>query len=69
MNETKPWWQSRTIWVGLIQSLWGVFAAAGFMPVWLDAPTLVDIGIGILGAATITARALAKKQVTTTKEV
>lgn len=69
MNDSKPWWQSRTIWIGLIQSIWGALAAAGLLPVWLDATTLVDVGIGILGVATIAARAVASKRVTTTSEV
>jgi protein-S-isoprenylcysteine O-methyltransferase Ste14 len=26
MNDTKPWWQSRTIWVNVIASIFAVLA-------------------------------------------
>ena len=63
MTETKPWWQSRTIWTGLVTSALAVLSAAGALPVWIDAPLAADIVVGLLGIATVISRAIATKEV------
>jgi hypothetical protein len=65
MTETQPWWQTRTIWVGLVTSLFGVLSAAGVLPPFIDAPLVLDLAMGVLGAATVYFRAKATKMVTT----
>jgi hypothetical protein len=65
MNETMPWWQSKTIWLGLLTSLAAFISAAGVFDA-NSAQLFVDIGIGVLGVATIGSRLIAKKQIGTT---
>lgn len=63
MIEAKPWWMSRTIWMGLATAIMAILGAAGVAPVWLDATILEEIVIGILGILTIYFRATAVKEI------
>lgn len=49
-NDNKAWWQSKTVWGGLIALAAGILAAFGFTLSPEDQNTLVNIVVGITGA-------------------
>lgn len=63
MTETKPWWLSRTIWMGLATALMAVFSAAGVMPIWLDEMFVSEVITALLGLATVYFRSKAVKEI------
>ncbi len=63
MTETKPWWTSRTIWMGLATSIMAILSAAGILPVWLTQMMVEEIIIGVLGVLTVYFRAKAEKEI------
>lgn len=69
MNQTMPWWQSKTIWLGLLTALAAFISASGSFDA-MGAQSFVDIGMGLLGVATVASRVVAKKQIgsTTTEQ-
>lgn len=70
MEETKKWWQSRTIWTGLLTAIAGIISAAasgGALPAsWVvylttgNIDKIVTIG---LWCTTLLFRILAKKEI------
>lgn len=63
MIETKPWWTSRTIWVGLITAVMAILAAAGVLPVWLTQSLVEELVFAVLGIATVYYRSKAVKEI------
>jgi hypothetical protein len=59
MDETKPFWASRTIWVGIVGVLFPLLAAAGWLPRDLSEEQVVDGLMALLGLLTILFRARA----------
>lgn len=63
MTETKPWWQSRTIWVGLSAAIIAILGAAGVLPVWLTQSLAEELIFAVLGIATVYYRSKAVKEI------
>jgi hypothetical protein len=61
--ETKSWWQSRTIWTGLLTSLWVILAACGLLPAPVTPVIDAIVTVG-LTAVTIYFRYKATKAIT-----
>ena len=62
MEESKPVWASRTVWVGLVGLLFPLLAAFGWLPDGLNQEQAVDAVMAVLGLLTI----LFRSQATTT---
>lgn len=65
--DTKGWWKSRTIWTGIVTSIFGVLALFGFVPPMLDGNTIVEAIMAIVGVLTIVFRSQATKEITLTE--
>lgn len=70
MEDTKPWWQSRTIWASILQVgiglavSFGVINAAAGQEILATGPEiLTGIGVSIVGALQIWSRVKATKQI------
>ena len=50
MIGTKPWYASKTIWFGIVQTLLGIAIVAGFITPMQSADALMKIPDAILGA-------------------
>lgn len=65
--DSKPWWQSKTIWGGIVTAvaavlgIWGVAVSPEDQAQLVDTITLVAAGIG--GVVAIIGRLAAKKQI------
>ncbi len=70
MENVKPWWASKTIWVNLLQSLVGIGIAAGWLTedqgtaITGQADLILGAGLTLLSAASALARIKATKQLT-----
>lgn len=49
MNNTKAWWQSRTIWVALVSVLFAILGGTGVLPEGLTEDGVVETIMGIIG--------------------
>lgn len=70
MEDTKPWWQSRTIWASILQVgiglavSFGLFSAEAGAAILADGPDLIaGLGVSIVGALQIWSRVKATKQI------
>lgn len=55
MTNTKPWWQSKTVWASVIAMLAGIASLAG---VHLDAPLQDELATLVSSAAELAAGAM-----------
>ncbi len=63
MNETKPWWLSRTIWVGLATTVFAVLSGLGMVPAALEYGIIEEAVLAILGVLTVIFRADDKMEI------
>ena len=71
MEDTKPWWQSKTIWASVLQVVLGIAVSMGLITgaqsgaILADAPDLiVGITSAVLGAWGLYGRAKATTKLT-----
>jgi uncharacterized membrane protein (DUF441 family) len=70
MDETKPWYASKTIWASILQVLVGVAVSTGFLgdsageTIIAEGPELIaGAVVGALGLVSLYGRAFAKKTI------
>jgi hypothetical protein len=63
MKDTKPWWLSRTIWVGLITSILAILNGLGVIPTEIQQSLIEEAVLGILGILAIIFRAKATTRI------
>jgi hypothetical protein len=70
MDETKPWYASKTIWASILQVLVGVLVSTGFLgegtagTIIAEGPELIaGAVVGLLGLVSLYGRAFAKKTI------
>ena len=68
MEDSKPVWASRTVWIGLIGLLFPLLAAVGWLPPGLSQEQAVDAVMAVLGLLTILFRAQATTTLTVTQD-
>ena len=59
MEESKPFWESRTVWVGLVAVIFAALGAVGALPEGLREEQVVDAVMAVTGVLTIVFRAQA----------
>ena len=59
MEESKPFWESRTVWVGAVAVVFALLGAAGLLPEGLREEQVVDAVMAVMGVLTILFRARA----------
>lgn len=64
--ETKPWWQSRTIWTGLVGGIFALLSIFGYLPEGLKSDFVVETILGITSVGAIIFRSFATKKVVLT---
>lgn len=67
MEETKVWWQSRTIWAGLVGGVFAILAAFDIVPE-ISQDYVLELLLGLISAGTIIFRSTANKKVTLTSQ-
>jgi hypothetical protein len=63
MTEMKPWWTSRTIWVGLATSILAILSGMGLLPLGLEQTIVEELITAVLGIATVYYRSKAVKEI------
>jgi len=58
MTDSKIWWQSRTIWVNLVATLFAVLGTFKLLPVGLDQDSIVTAIMGMVAMANLVLRLL-----------
>ena len=61
MNEQIQWWQSRTVWAGLIGMLFAVLSGLGLVPEGLTQEMVLEAVIATVSVAAIVFRVQATK--------
>lgn len=65
MNANKLWWQSRTVWVNIVATLFAVLGLFNLLPVGLDQDSLVSAIMGIVAVANIALRIVTRRPIGT----
>jgi len=56
MTDTKTWWQSRTVWVNVVATLFAVLGTFKLLPVNIDQDSVVTAIMGAVGIANVVLR-------------
>lgn len=62
-NNTKEWWESRTIWTGVLTSLCAILKSLNWLPEGFDNSMIDEIVTIGLGIATVIFRVKAVKEI------
>lgn len=65
MTEQKVWWQSRTIWTGIIGTLFAMLSGFNIIPADLAADNVVEAILGITSVLAIVFRVQTKTEIAT----
>jgi hypothetical protein len=60
MLDSKNWWQSRTMWVNIVATMFAIAGAAGLLPSGLDEETVVTAIMGLIALANVALRLTTK---------
>ena len=61
MTDTKAWWQSRTLWVNVVATLFAVLGTFRLLPAGLDQDSVVTAIMGAVAIANVVLRLLTKQ--------
>lgn len=56
MYDTKGWWQSRTVWTGIIGLLFAILSMVGWVPEGLSQEHVAEAVMAVVGVLTIVFR-------------
>lgn len=56
MTDSKNWWQSRTVWVNVVATLFAVLGTLKLLPVNIDQDSVVTAIMGAVGIANVVLR-------------
>lgn len=60
MNNEKVWWQSRTIWSGVVGTAFAILSMFGWLPTELSSAQVVDAILAVTSIAAVVFRVKAK---------
>ena len=63
MTDSKTWWQSRTVWVNMVATLFAVLGTFKLLPTGLDQDTIVTAIMGIVAIANVVLRLLTNQAI------
>jgi hypothetical protein len=63
MTNSKTWWQSRTVWVNVVATLFAILATFKLLPAGLDQDTIVTAIMGVVAIANVALRLLTDRAV------
>jgi hypothetical protein len=58
MTDSKAWWQSRTVWVNVVATLFAVLGTFKLLPEGLDQDSIVTAIMGAVAVANLVLRLL-----------
>ena len=58
MTDSKAWWQSRTVWVNVVATLFAVLGTFKLLPDGLDQDSIVTAFMGAVAVANLVLRLL-----------
>jgi len=58
MTDSKAWWQSRTVWVNVVATLFAVLGTFKLLPDGLDQDSIVTAIMGAVAVANLVLRLL-----------
>lgn len=67
MEDTKVWWASRTVWVGLIGAVFAVAGILGVLPEGLTQEQVLQGVMAVVGVLVVVFRVTSSKSLTLTK--
>lgn len=62
-NNEKVWWQSRTVWSGIVGSMFAVLSMLGLLPTELSSSQVVDAILAVTSVAAVVFRVQAKASI------
>jgi hypothetical protein len=63
MTDSKTWWQSRTVWVNVVATLFAVLGTFKFLPAGLDQDMIVTAIMGVVAIANVVLRLVTHKAI------
>jgi hypothetical protein len=63
MTDTKNWWQSRTVWVNVVATLFAVLSTFNLLPANLDQDSVVAAIMGAVAIANLVLRLVTKQAI------
>jgi hypothetical protein len=60
---SKPWWQSRTVWTGIVGGLFSIAGVFNMLPAGLTSETVVNAILGVVSVAAVVFRVKATKTI------
>jgi len=62
-TSIKGWWQSKTIWTGIVGAIFAALGLLGLVPQGLDAATVVNAVLGVVSVGAIIFRVQANTKI------
>ena len=63
MNDTKPWWQSRTVWVNIVATLFALLGALNALPTGLSQEQVVTAVMAIVAIVNVVLRLVTRHEI------
>jgi len=63
MTDTKYWWESRTVWVNVVATLFAVLGTFKLLPGNLDQDSVVAAIMGMVAIANVVLRLVTKRAI------
>ena len=63
MTDTKNWWQSRTVWVNVVATLFAVLGTFKLLPPNLDQDSVVTAIMGAVAIANVVLRLVTRQAI------
>ncbi len=63
MTDSKTWWQSRTVWMNVVATLFAVLGTFKLLPTGLDQYTIVTAIMGVVAIANVALRMLTNQAI------
>ena len=63
MTDSKTWWQSRTVWVNVVATLFAILGTFKFLPADVDQDMIVTAIMGVVAIANVVLRLLTHKAI------
>jgi hypothetical protein len=63
MTDSKTWWQSRTVWVNVVATLFAVLGTFKLLPTGLDQDMVVTAIMGVVAITNVVLRLLTSQAI------
>jgi len=63
MTDTKTWWQSRTVWVNVVATLFAVLSTFKLLPANIDQDSVIAAIMGAVAIANVVLRLVTRQAI------